>query len=63
MTINSGEARETSFLYQRISVLIQCSAAPRWFARRLHRLTYHLFAYFCLIFKLPHDYIYRGSKK
>ena len=63
---SSGDARETSFLFQRISVLVQ-----RFNAVLLHDSlpvsdftdwwSYPLCI--CLIFKLPQEHIYRGSKK
>ena len=57
---SSGDARETSFLFQRISVLVQ-----RLNAVLLHdSLPVCDFVYplcICLIFKLPREHIYRGS--
>jgi len=62
MTVNSGNARVwTCFLHQCISVLIQRYNAVL-FARWLHGMLYHFFAYFCLNFKLSRDYISQGSK-
>ena len=62
---SSGDARETSFLFQRISVLVQ-----RFNAVLLHdSLPVHDFTDWwsyplciCLIFKLPREHIYRGLK-
>jgi len=53
ISCNTGEIRETTFLFQRVSVLMQ-----RFNAIQLH---VPAFFYYFVIFKLPLKYIYRGS--
>ena len=62
-SLNSGEARETSFLYQRISILVQ-----RFNAVLLHdslpavdSMDWRSYPLFSFNFLLPWDYIYPGQ--
>ena len=64
---NTGEARETSFLCQRISILVQrfnavfCMTVCRLQTAQTDDRTQ--FCIYFSIFYLPRDYMYRGFKK
>jgi len=64
---NKKKNRETSFLYQRISILVQRFNAVllhdscRLLTAQIEDHTTFLISH--LIFELPRDYIYRGLKK
>jgi len=70
ISLNSGEDRETSFLYQRISILVHGASMLSFYMTACRPLTARkrisivpTFLISHLIFELPRDYIYRGLKK